>query len=652
APAPAAALAPAAAAVDSDGTLYIADTGNHRIRKVHPRTGIITTVAGTGEPRFLGDDGPSTAAALSAPSGVAVDIAGNLYIADTGNSRIRKVNANGIITTIAGNGDPGFSGEDVAATSAALNFPWGVAVDPAGNVFVADSENDRIRKIAAGTGIITTVAGSGVRGFGGDNGPATAATLNFPEALAIDAAGRLLIVDTGNHRIRKVTGATITTIAGTSTAGASGDGGAATAALLNEPGGIALDQSGNIYIADTSNHRIRQIAAATGIITPVAGSGQFDSFAGDNGSATAAKLYFPQNVAVDGSGNVVVVDTGNLRIRLVSAQTGIIKTKAGSGQRAFPGNNNAATAAALGFPEGMTIDGGGNIYIADGNQVRKVSAATGTITVVAGTGDPGFSIIAGAATAAMLSSPTGLAIDGNGNLYISDSGNHIIRKVDTATGAISLVAGAGEAGFSGDNGSALAARLNTPLGLVLDSNGNLFVSDAANNRIRTITNPDTNPVITTVVGGTSSVLSFPTGLALHPSGDLLVADTLNSRIRSVVTATGAITTAAGSGTAGFSGDNGAATSAALFFPFGVAADSAGNIYIADTFNARVRRVGTNGVIRTVAGTGQVLSAGDDGAAAAASIFLPVGLRFDPSGNLYIIDAGIISRIRAVKGPIP
>ena len=274
---------------------------------------------------FSGDGGPATSALLNSPQGVAVDSAGNLYIADNGNSRIRKV-SNGVITTVAGNGTLGFSGDNGPATSAQLNRPFGVAVDSAGDLYIADAGNNRIRKIS--NGVITTVAGSGAiyeangglgsgaSGFGGDGGPAISALLSDPEGVALDSAGNLYIADTYNSRIRKVSNGVITTVAGNGTYGFSGDGGQAVSAQLDEPYGVAVDSASNLYIADWQNNRIRKVS--NGVIDTIAGDSLVGGFSGDNGPATKAELYYPFGVAVDSVGNVYVADTFNYRIRALS----------------------------------------------------------------------------------------------------------------------------------------------------------------------------------------------------------------------------------------------------------------------------------------------------------------------------------------------
>jgi len=303
---------PFGVAVDAVGNLYIADTSNHRIRKVDT-SGMITTVAGNGTEGFSGDGGPATSATLNTPIGVAVDTAGNLYIADAFNNRVRKVNAKGVIATVAGNGDARFSGDRVAATSASLSAPFGVAVDTAGNVYIADTSNHRVRKVDT-SGMITTVAGNRTESFFGDGGAATLASLNFPTGVTVDRADNLFITDQSNHRIRKVNAAgVITTVAGNGNAGFSGDHAAATSASLNLPVGTAVDAAGTLYIADTSNHRIRKVGA-DGMVTTVAGNG-IGGFSGDGSAASRATLNSPGGVAVDPAGNLYIADSFNNRIR-------------------------------------------------------------------------------------------------------------------------------------------------------------------------------------------------------------------------------------------------------------------------------------------------------------------------------------------------
>jgi trimeric autotransporter adhesin len=308
---------PEGVAFDAAGNIYIADKSNHRIRLVTKVTGIITTLAGDGTQGYGGDDAQATSAKLNNPGSVALDATKNIYIADTLNRRIRKVaKSTGIITTVAGDGTSGYSGDGGLATLAKLYNPLGVAVDASGNIFIADSANFRVRKVTISTGIISTVAGTGTTGSSGDGGLATSASLSFLYSVATDVSGNIFIADTANNLIRKVTISTgiITTVAGVRISGSNGDGGQATAAQLNYPCGVTLDTSGNIFIADFYNYRIRMVTKSTGIISTVAGNGT-KGYGGDKGQAVSAKLNDPRSVAIDSSGKIIVADSGNDRIR-------------------------------------------------------------------------------------------------------------------------------------------------------------------------------------------------------------------------------------------------------------------------------------------------------------------------------------------------
>ena len=306
---------PEGVAVDGKGNVYIAEAVNFRVRRVSPN-GKITTFAGTGKSGFSGDGGKATLARLAHPYGVAVDGKGNVFIADTSNARLRKVSPGGRITTIAGNGAVCCStGDGGAATAAVLSFPNAVAVDGKGNVYIADNLDHRVRKVTSG-GRITTLAGTGTSGDSGDGGKATSARLNYPFGVAVDRKGRVYISDSLSSRVRMVSPAgKITTIAGTGKAGFSGDGGQATSAQLASPQGLAVDRQGNLFIGDEANQRIRKVNR--GIITTVAGMGPHGYY-GDGSAATSALLFSPWGVAVDGTGNLFIADTNNHRVRRVS----------------------------------------------------------------------------------------------------------------------------------------------------------------------------------------------------------------------------------------------------------------------------------------------------------------------------------------------
>jgi uncharacterized protein (TIGR03437 family) len=327
----------------------------------------ITTVAGTGASGYSGDGGQATSAQLSIPWGIAVDASGNLYIADEINNRIRMVAADGTITTIAGNGTSGYTGDGSAATSAELNYPAAVAVDGSGNVYIADTANHVVRKRAAG-GTIANLAGTNVAGYAGDGAAATSAQLNLPLGVALDTAGNLYIADTLNSMVRKVaTGGTITTVAGSTLGGYGGDGGAATSAQLYEPFAVTVDAAGNLYLSDTFNHAVRKVAV-DGTITTVAGSGT-RGYSGDGGLATQAKLNYPAGLAVDAAGNLYIADSLNCRIRVVTP-SGIITTVAGTGKFGSLGDGGPATSAQLNTPTGVALDSAGKLYVADSQNSR------------------------------------------------------------------------------------------------------------------------------------------------------------------------------------------------------------------------------------------------------------------------------------------
>ena len=554
----------------------------------------ISTVVGRG----TADNVPATNAALDDPTGVFVDGSGNLYIADFNNNRVRKVDAvTGIITTVAGNGTAGFSGDGGPAVSASLNHPYRVSVDSSGNVYFAEQFNHRVRKVDAVTGIITTIAGNGTLGFSGDGGPAIAAKLRSPAGVHVDGAGNIYIADFVNHRIRKVDAVTnnITTIAG-GVSGIQGDGGPAIAARLKFPVDVYVDGMGNIYIADFRNHRVRKVDTS-GIITTIAGGG-----AGDGGPVSEANLNVPWGVHIDNAGNLYIADSQYHRVRKVDT-SGNITTIAGTGYQGFSGDGGQGSLAELNEPLRVFVDGAGNVYIGDtsNNRVRKVDT-DGIITTVAGNGTAGFSGDGGPAISASLRFPWGVHVDGIGNLYIADFFNRRIRKVDTS-GIITTVAGNGTAGFSGAGGPAISASLNGLFGISLDGIGNLYIADRSNHRIRKV---DTFGIITTV---------------------------------------------AGNGTAGFSGDGGPAISASLNGVFGISLDATGNLYIADSSNQRVRKVDTSGIITTVAGTGTLGFSGDGGPAINATMYNPVDVSINSSGNLYIADVNN-DRIRKVSNVAP
>jgi hypothetical protein len=689
-------------AVDHSGNLVVTDAEHNRIRVVPATTGTfyrqhmtaahIYTVAGDGTGGSAGDGGPALAAELNSPEAIRVDTDGNLLISDTSGGRVRVVAertgtfygqhmTTGDIYTVAGGGsDPG---DGVPATSAGLPTPQGLAVDAAGNLLIADNGTNRVRVVAEHTGVfygqhmttgdIYTVAGNGQAGFAGDGGPATSAKLAFPDDVAPDHAGNLVIADSFNNRVRVVAVSTgtfygrhmiagdIYTVSGNGTAAFAGDGGPAAAAELNNPGAVKVDGTGNLVIADTSNSRVRVVAAGTGTfygrhmiagdIYTVAGNGT-QGYSGDGHPAVSAQLWYPQAVAVDPAGDVMIADTDNERVRVVAARTGSlygqamtagrIYTVAGTGAFAYSGDGGPATKAALTLPYGVALDGAGNLLIADteNERVRVVAArtgrfygkamTTGDIYTVAGTGVGAYSGDGGPATKADLWFPAGVGLDAAGNVLIADADNSRIRVVAVKTGTfygqamtagdIYSIAGGNGSGYFGDGGPATKAGLSGPFAVTVDRAGNVVISDTGNNAIRVVAvktgtfygKAMTAGDIYTVAGdgyagyrgdggpATKAHVSSPGQVAVDAAGNLVIAASSDGRIRVVAVKTGMfygqamtagdIYTVAGGGPFGFSGDGGPATKASLVTPWGVALDGAGGLVVADTGNHRIREV--------------------------------------------------------------
>jgi len=428
--------------------------------------GIISTVAGTGAPGYTGQDGgPATAAELHFPVGVAVDSNNNIYFADSLNNCIRKVDATiGNITTIAGTGMKGSSGDGGLARKAKLCHPWGVCVDHLDNVYIADTGNNRIRKISAKSNIITTIAGNGSPGYYGDDGLCIHSKIDSPSDLVTDADGNLYFTDTNNNRIRKIDfvhGGIIMTIAGTGGDGFRGDGGSALLAEMHRPLGIALDSKGNIYITDSCNHRIRKISYTeenSTIITTVAGRGD-SGFSSDGIYATHTRLNLPWGLAVDNMDNIYFSDSDNHRIRKITQATKIITTVAGNGVEGFSGDREKARDAQLNGPWGLGLDKKGNLYVADGenHRIRKIN-----LNPV---------------------SKWGMAADSAGNVYFGDGDNLLIRKLNIATGKVEVI----------NNAESIMSELQNkadfqgPWSVAVDSGGTMWVVDNVNDQVQQIT---------------------------------------------------------------------------------------------------------------------------------------------------------------------
>ena len=635
-------------AVNWRGDVYISDLVENRVRKINGETGIITTVAGNGAYDFAGDNGPAIEASLASPRGIWVK-GDDLYIADSANSRIRKVTPDGIITTVAGIGAYGYDGDGGVATRAMLAFPEGVYVDTDNYIYIADTDNNVVRLVDP-NGIITTIAGNGTLGDSTDDVSPLETSFKHPKDVYKDGTGHLYIVDSSNQRIRKIDAFsnTITTIAGNGSFRASGDGGPATEAGFWSPRSICMDIFRNLYIADSSSGQIR-IVAVDGIINTFAGNGQ-TGFSGDGGLATDASLNRPTDIASDPSGNLYIADESNGRIRKVTPD-GIITTIAGGNI----GDGQLATQANLYNPADVHITTQGELYIADNkhSRIRKIDA-NGIITTIAGTGQPGSSSNGQQALESSFPYPRGITIDDTHTLYLSTLASKI-HTVDPH-GITGTVAGNGRADYSGDGGQATNASLNKPNGIFIIPNGTLFVAEEKNHCIRMIS---PNGEITTVVGnGTAGYtgdggsaadasLNHPRDVFIGTERNLYIADESNHCVR-MVDRNGIITTVAGNGQFGASGDGGPATEATLSYPRSVYADAEGKIFIADRNNHAIRMVDTHGIITTIAGNGRAGYSGDGGPATDASLNIPEGLWADGAGNLYIADADN-HRIRMIEG---
>jgi len=565
-------------AADTYGNLFVADAAGERVREITP-AGTISTVAGTGVQGFSGDGGPASAAQLNSPYGLAFDASGNLYIADLGNGRVRRMTPGGIITTIAGGGTVPAGGvnDGSLATTVALLAPRNVVLDGSGNLYVSDFNGHRVYELSPG-GTLTTIAGTGVPGFSGDGGPAPLAQLAYPAGLAVDGRGALYIADSQNHYVRKVVNGLIASIVREATpTGVAFDAGG-TLYITDPPAGtliqvpvtgpaalftltcsdLAFSPDGSVYAIDVNAvFRISFPGPGIAVTSTVAGGGSLAH--GDGGPATAALLNHPTGVAADASGNVYIADRDNNRVRRV-APDGTITTVAGTGVAGGNGDGGMAVLAQLDSPASVSVDAAGNLYVADtGNQrVRKITPS-GVI----------FSVFSPS-----LASPACAVADSSGNVYIADAGSGIILKV-SATGQSTTV----------------LTGLASPRGLALDGAGNLYFTEESGPRVQMLGN---SGALTNLAAGSWNV---PRGIAVSPAGVVFVADTGLQQILRVDISengppgggpSGQVTPVAGNGTAGFAGDGGPALSAELDFPWGVAAGPVGTLLIADLTDNHVR----------------------------------------------------------------
>ncbi|MDR2209180.1 MAG: IPT/TIG domain-containing protein [Azoarcus sp.] len=651
---------PSDIAIDLKGNLYVADSKNHRIRKISPK-GDVSTLAGDGERGFA--DGPGQLARFNDPRGIVLDAKGNLYVADSSNNRIRKITPTGEVSTFAGGGNNDF--RDGVGSAAYFKQPSGITIDAKGNLYVADSYNHCVRKITP-AGEVSTLTNN-MQGFVVDPESGTRASFGVPSGIAIDAAGNLYVA--GGNRIRKITPAgEIVAFAGSGDKGGFADG-LGSDVRLSAPSGMTIDAEGNLYVVDADNHRIRKITSSGEVVT-FAGSGKRGL---DDGPADVAQFNFaqhgpsgfaqhgPSGIAMDAKGNLYVADSQNNLIRKISP-AGEVSTFVGSGKN-----------YAWHVPSAIVADAKGNLYVADSYHINvadsyhisKVTPA-GEVSTFAGSTE-GFAD--GKGSAAQFGGVAGLAMDTAGNLYVADGGSNRIRRI-SPTGEVSTFAGSGERGFADGEGS--VAQFGGPGDLAIDTAGNLYVVDVGNHRIRKIS---PTGVVSTLAGsevgfsdghGSAARFYYPRSIATDTAGNLYVTDSYNHRIRKI-TPEGEVSTFAGSGSA-FTGTgthdhvmggfaDGPGSVARFHSPQGIVADRAGNLYVADGGNNCIRKITPTGEVSTFAGSGSAfIRTGQnyyatwgfaDGKGSAARFLGPGGLAIDTAGNLYVADTGN-HRIRKIS----
>jgi len=584
-------------------------------------------------------DGIGAAARFNNPRALAYDN-GSLYVTDQRNYSIRKIDvATGAVTTLAGSAlSPGST--DGIGAAARFDHPFGLAADGAGNLYVADMDNDTIRKIVIATGAVSTIAGT-TDAAGSTDANGANARFNHPHGMVWDGAGSLYIVDGGNFTIRKldVASGDVTTVAGTAGSRGSADApmGPGSTARFSSTHALAF-HNGNLYVADTRNQTIRQIVVATGVVTTLAGTAPSSGYTDAVGAA--ARFSKPKGIVADGNGTLYVADTDNNRLRAVAEADGTTTTLAGHDYGSLDG---AGVGAHFAGPMALAYDGAGNLYCADGwgHTIRKVAIAGAVVTTLAGAAG-GDGLMDGVGAAALFMRPHGIAVDGT-TVWVADMQSHVIRKIDLATNRVSTLAGSGQAGSA--DGVAAAAQFNNPYAVLSDGAGTLYVADGGNDTIRKI--DVATATVTTLAGsaqqtggtdatGAAARFNGPAALALS-GGTLYVADRNNQTIRAVDVASGAVTTLAG--TAGAQGSTDGTGSAARFKnPMGLALDQSGNLYVADASNSTIRKiVVATGAVTTLSGK-PGSSGSADGDAATARFYMPHALALDGMGNLLVADA--------------
>jgi sugar lactone lactonase YvrE len=634
---------PSAVVVDADGNVLVADQQNNLIRRIST-SGQVTTIAGASPSATTYADGPALSARFGKPTALASDPSGNLYIAEQMNRRIRKLSATGVVTTVAGDGMNRTL--DGNGTAASFKGPLGIAYSTDGNLYVADGSGQTIRRITP-SGAVTTLAGA-AGSPGTADGPCADARFATPAGIAAAADGTLYVADLYNHAIRRIDlpACTVTTVAGLAGTPGTADG-SGTSARFTGPRSIIVAASG-LFVSDYGNNTIRQIDS-DGNVTTLAGTAGTQGTT--DGQGQAARFRGPAGLALDATGRLVVADQANNAIRRITA-AGAVSLLAGTPTE-IGGDDGTGTAARFNTPYGMAIDTSGSVFVADwlSHTVRRISSS-GAVTTIAGQYGASGSAD-GQGSAARFRLPNGVAVDASGNLYIGDSGNHTIRKI-APDGTVTTMAGLAASAGSAD-GTGTAARFNSPYGLALGPDGNLYVADRENSTIRRITPAGE---VTTFAGaagtyddprdGTGADARFlnPEALAFDAQGNLYVADFGAGAIRRITPA-GVVTTVGGIlGQPGFV--DGALGVGQINGPQGVAVDAGGNLYVADGNNASIRKIATDGTLSTLAGR-YPIAGHHDGPAHRALLSAPTGIVVDARGRVIFADA-LSSAIRVVWRP--